>query len=270
NSEENPTGFDKFRVGFLRVIDRLMRVRKLVITVYVLIAFGLAILLLSTIGRDVLPKVNSGTFQVRLRGADGTRLERTEITTIHALRILEGLGGKENIAISSSIVGTHPASFSTNPIYMFMAGPQEAVMQIQLAESYKVNLDELKERFRNEMKKEMPDIKMSFEPIELTDKILSQGSPTPIEVALTGKNKKQNQEYAAKIVNKLNNIDYLRDVQIAQSFRYPAINIDIDRVRAAELGVGIADISRTLTASTSSSRLTEKNVWLDPKIGLSY
>jgi len=120
------------------------------------------------------------------------------------------------------------------------------------------------------MKKEMPDIKMSFEPIELTDKILSQGSPTPIEVALTGKNKLQNQEYAAKIVNKLNGIDYLRDVQIAQSFKYPAINIDIDRVRAAELGVGVADISRTLTASTSSSRLTEKNVWLDQKIGLSY
>jgi len=59
-------------------------------------------------------------------------------------------------------------------------------------------------------------------------------------------------------------------VQIAQSFQYPAINIDIDRTRAAELGVGVGDISRTLVASTSSSRLTEKNVWLDPKIGLSY
>jgi len=264
------TGFDKFRLRFLRLMDRMMPNRKIIVTAYVLVAFGLAFLLFNIIGRDVLPKVNSGTFQVRLRGADGTRLERTEISTIHALRILEGLVGKQNIAITSSIVGTHPASFSTNPIYMFMAGPQEAVMQVQLAESYKVNLDELKERFRHEMKKEMPDIKMSFEPIELTDKILSQGSPTPIEVALTGKNKKQNQEFAAKIVDKLDNINYLRDVQIAQSFKYPAINIDIDRVRAAELGVGIADISRTLTASTSSSRLTEKNVWLDPKIGLSY
>ena len=264
------TGFDKFRLRFLSLMDRMMPNRKIIVTAYVVVAFGLAFLLFNIIGRDVLPKVNSGTFQVRLRGADGTRLERTEISTIHALRILEGLVGKQNIAITSSIVGTHPASFSTNPIYMFMAGPQEAVMQVQLAEDYKVNLDELKERFRHEMKKEMPDIKMSFEPIELTDKILSQGSPTPIEVALTGKNKKQNQEYAAKIVDKLNNINYLRDVQIAQSFKYPAINIDIDRVRAAELGVGIGDISRTLTASTSSSRLTEKNVWLDPKIGLSY
>ncbi|MDB5144128.1 MAG: Multidrug efflux pump subunit AcrB [Mucilaginibacter sp.] len=269
-NEKNMSGFNKFRARFLKLMDRMMPNRKIIVSLYIIAAFGLAFLLFNIIGRDVLPKVNSGTFQVRLRGADGTRLERTEVSTIHALRILEGLVGKQNIAITSSLVGTHPASFSTNPIYMFMAGPQEAVMQVQLAEGYKVNLDDLKERFRNAMKKEMPDIKMSFEPIELTDKILSQGSPTPIEVALTGKNKLQNQEFAAKIVNKLNGINYLRDVQIAQSFKYPAINIDIDRVRAAELGVGVADISRTLTASTSSSRLTEKNVWLDQKIGLSY
>jgi multidrug efflux pump subunit AcrB len=264
------TGFDKFRQRYLALIDRMMPVRKLIVSLYVLVAFGLAFLLFSVIGRDVLPKVNSGTFQVRLRGADGTRLERTEASTIKALKVLQNLVGKQNIEITSTVVGTHPSSFSTNPIYLFMAGPQEAVMQVSLVESYKVNLDELKERFRNAMKKALPDIQISFEPIELTDKILSQGSPTPIEVALTGKNKKQNIEYAFKVVNKLNQINYLRDVQIAQSYKYPSIDINIDRVRAAELGVSINDISRTLTASTSSSRFTEKNNWIDEKANLSY
>jgi multidrug efflux pump subunit AcrB len=120
------------------------------------------------------------------------------------------------------------------------------------------------------MKIALPDVKMSFEPIELTDKILSQGSPTPIEVAFTGKNKKQNVAFALTMVKKLDSIKYLRDVQIAQSYQYPSIDINIDRTRAAELGVSVNDISRTLTASTSSSRLTEKNVWIDEKAGLSY
>ncbi len=110
------------------------------------------------------------------------------------------------------------------------------------------------------MNKALPAVKLSFEPIELTDKILSQGSPTPIEIAITGKNKKQNVDYAYKVMNQLKSIPYLRDVQIGQSFRYPAININIDRVRAAELGVSINDISRSLMASTSSSRFTEKNI----------
>jgi multidrug efflux pump subunit AcrB len=262
--------FDKFRAWFLKVMDKMLPRRKLIVSIYLIGAFGLAFLFFAIIGHDVLPKVNSGTFQLRLRGPDGTRLERTETTTLTALHVLDSLVGKQNIEITSCIVGTHPASFSTNPIYLFMAGPQEAVMQVQLAEGYKVNLDELKERIRHAYKKALPGVKLSFEPIELTDKILSQGSPTPIEVAFTGKNKKQNVIYADKMIRKLDSIDYLRDVQIGQSYRYPAIDINIDRTRAAELGVGVADISRTLTASTSSSRLTEKNVWVDQKAGLSY
>jgi multidrug efflux pump subunit AcrB len=116
----------------------------------------------------------------------------------------------------------------------------------------------------------MPDLRLSFEPIELTDKILSQGSPTPIEVRVTGKNKKLNEEYAYKVIEKLKQISYLRDVQLAQPVKYPAINIDIDRTRAAQMGVSMSDISRSLIASTSSSRYTEKNVWIDPKSNQSY
>jgi multidrug efflux pump subunit AcrB len=266
----NLTRFDKFRLRFLKLIDWMMPRRKIIVILYIIGAFGLAFLLFSIIGHDVLPKVNSGTFQVRLRAADGTRMERTEASVVATLHILEKLVGKENIAITSTMVGQHPSSFSTNPIYLFMAGPQEAVMQVSLAENYKVNLDELKERFRDTMHKALPNIKLSFEPIELTDKILSQGSPTPIEVALVGKDKKQDVNYAFKVMDKLKQIKYLRDVQIAQSYKYPSIDINIDRVRAAELGVSINDISRTLTASTSSSRFTEKNNWIDEKVGLSY
>lgn len=270
-AEETHSRFDRFRVGFLNLMDRMMPNRKLISVLYVVIALGLAIFLLNWIGRDILPKVNGGTFQVRLRAPDGTRLERTEAITIKALHVLDKMVGKENIAVTSCFVGQHPGQFSTSPIYLFMAGPQEAVMQVNLAEDYKVgNLDDFKDRFRAEMKKALPNVMMSFEPIELTDKILSQGSPTPIEVVVSSKNKRQNVAYAYKVLRQLKQIPYLRDVQLGQSVRYPAININIDRVRAAELGVSINEISRSLIASTSSSRYTEKNVWLDPKVGLGY
>jgi multidrug efflux pump subunit AcrB len=264
------SGFDKFRVRYLRLMDRMMPNRKAIVVIYSIVACGLAFILLNMIGRDVLPKVNSGTFQVRLRAPDGTRFERTELYTVKARQILGNLVGKQNIDVTSALVGTHPGLFSTSPIYLFMAGPQEAVMQVNLKQDFKVNLDDLKERFRHEMRKELPSIQLSFEPIELTDKILSQGSPTPIEVAIASKNKKQNVAFAFKVLDKLKQINYLRDVQIGQSFKYPTLNINIDRVRAAQQGVGINEISRSLVASTSSSRYTEKNVWLDTKAGLSY
>jgi multidrug efflux pump subunit AcrB len=268
--KEGLTPFERLRGRFMRFLSRLVPHQKIIVIAYVVIVSGLAIFLLANIGQDVLPKVNSGQFQVRLRAADGTRMERTELKLVEMLKVLEELVGKENIAVTSSYVGQHPGQFSSSPIYLFMSGPQEAVLQVNLKEDYRENLDDLKERFRTKVKEVMPDVKLSFEPIELTDKILSQGSPTPIEVRILGKNKKLNEVYANKVVAKLNKISYLRDVQVAQPVHYPAINIDIDRVRAAQLGVDVSDISRSLIASTSSSRFTEKNIWMDEKSGLSY
>lgn len=79
-----------------------------------------------------------------------------------------------------------------------------------------------------------------------------------------------NAEYAKKMVDELKKIPYFRDVQIAQSINHPALNVEIDRTRAAQLGVDMDQISRSLIASTSSSRMTEKNMWIDERVGLSY
>jgi multidrug efflux pump subunit AcrB len=261
--------FDRFRNRFLKFLNRLFPRRKPIVIAYLILITGSAILLLSLIGRDVLPKVNSSQFQLRMRAPDGTRLERTEEKAQMILTELKKMVGPEHVSISSVYVGQHPALFSVNPIYLFMAGPQEAVFQVGLKD-YHVDMDEFKDQLREHIHKLAPDIRLSFEPIELTDKVLSQGSSTPVEVRIASKNKKNNELYANKIIKELKGISYLRDIQIAQPIKYPSLNVNIDRVRAAQLGVDMNDVSRSLIASTSSSRYTEKNIWLDEKVGLTY
>ena len=72
----------------------------------------------------------------------------------------------------------------------------------------------------------------------------------------SGKSKKLNEQYADSVVAKLKEIPYLRDVQIDEAIHYPAISIDVDRVRAAQLGANANDINRSLIEATSSSRFT--------------
>ena len=264
------TRFDKFRKRFLRFTDRMMPYRVAISILYIVVGLGGAWLMISHIGRDVLPKSNAGQFQVRLRAPDGTRIERTELIMVKALHILDTMVGHSNVQVTSAMVGMHGSQFSTNPIYLFMAGPQESVLQASLKEDFKVNMDDLKEDFRAHVARDMPDVKVSFEPIELTDKILSQGSPTPIEIGLSGKNKKLNEAYADSIVRKLKEIPYMRDVQIDEAIHYPAVDINIDRVRAAQLGANANQINRSLIAATSSSRFTDKQVWQDHTSNLSY
>lgn len=262
-------GFDKFRLGFMKLIDRLLPKRKFIALAYLVIISGLAVLMLNVIGQDVFPKVNSSQFQLRMRAENGTRIERTEEKALKVLKIIESTVGKEHVGISSVYVGMHPSLYSVSPIYLFMAGPHEAVFQVALKD-WHTDMDTFKDTLRQKIAKAVPGVQVSFEPIELTDKVLSQGSPTPVEVRIAGKNKKLNEQYANKLIAELKKKSYFRDVQLAQPIHYPALNIEIDRVRAAQLGVDMSDVSRSLIASTSSSRYTEKNTWIDEKAGLSY
>ncbi|OQP40730.1 acriflavin resistance protein [Niastella yeongjuensis] len=262
--------FDRLRLRFLRFMDRMMPYRRTIVIVYLIGSIVVAGGLLSIIGKDILPKVNGKQFQVRIRAAEGTRIERTEEKTLKTTQIIKNIVGEENVLITSAYVGLHPNMFSMNPIYLWMAGPHESVLQVAFKEDYKTNLDQLKEKIRAQVTKQMPGLRLSFEPIELTDKILSQGSPTPIEVRFAGRNKKLNEQYAEKLMYELKKISYIRDVQLGQSNKYPAIEIEVDRIRAAQLGVDINDISRSLVASTSSSRYTDRNIWIDERSGNSY
>ena len=49
---------------------------------------------------------------------------------------------------------------------------------------------------------------------------MAQGASTPIEVRVAGKNMAEIETYATTLVAKLREIDFLRDVQIAQPLTY--------------------------------------------------
>ena len=87
---------------------------------------------------------------------------------------------------------------------------------------------------------------------------------------MLGKNITQSREIAETLTKKLSAIDYLRDVQIATPLDYPNIKIDIDRVKAGQLGLTVDQISKSAIAATSSSRFTQPNYWLDKTTGTAY
>ncbi len=116
NNDGKISIFERFRNRFMKMIDRLFKRKKTITVIYLLGALSLVVILLSTIGQDVFPKVNSSQFQMRLRAAEGTRIERTEEKAKLALAELEKLVGKEHISISSVYIGQHPGQFSVSPI----------------------------------------------------------------------------------------------------------------------------------------------------------
>ena len=261
--------FDRLKLKLLSRLNKWMPWRRLIVPIYLVVAFGGAIFCYLIIGKDLLPKTNTGQLQLRVREPDGTRLEVTEKTTQGVLAVIDS-AVHGHIAISSAYVGLVPSNFGSSNLYIFNSGTHESVIQVNLDEDYKVNIEELKEELRKDISAKYPDVRISFEPIELTDKIMAQGANTPIEVRVAGKNMGDIKTYAGKLLSKLKQIPFLRDVQIAQPLNYPTVNITVDRNKLALMGLSIDNVTRSITDVTSSSRFTDKNLWLDNNNAYTY
>jgi len=261
--------FEKVKLRFIGMLNRLMPRKKIIIPVYLVSTLLLAGLCFVYIGKDMMPKINNGQFQIRIKEPDGTRLERTEDALKQVLQIVDKTVN-HHVSITSAYVGLVPSSYGTSNLYVFNAGTNEAVLQVELDESYKVNTDELKDALRKNIAYALPNLRITFEPIDMTEKIMSQGASNPIEIRVAGKDMTQIESYANKLAGKLKQVSYLRDVQIQQPLKVPVIAITLDRLKVAQFGLNVTDIGRSVTASTSSSRFTEKNQWLDANSAYTY
>ena len=261
--------FQRLKTRLTGWLEKRMRQRRLIVICYLVLAIAAAGGCFLVIGKDLLPKTNNGQLQLRIREPDGTRLEVTEKTTQEVLSIIDSTVNHQ-VSITSAFVGVVPANFGTSNLYIFNSGSHEAVIQVNLAEGYKTNMEDLREALRNAVYKHFPQVKISFEPIELTEKIMAQGAATPVEVRIAGKNMNDIETYTARVMEKLQSISFLRDLQVAQPLHFPTINITVDRQKLALMGLSLDNVSRSITASTSSSRYTSKNFWLDNKTAYTY
>ncbi|MGC4038551.1 MAG: efflux RND transporter permease subunit [Chitinophagaceae bacterium] len=257
------------KIALARRLEKWMPKRKFIVTSYLLIVIAAAAICFMIIGKDLLPKTNNGQLQLRIKEIDGTRLERTETDVKTVLAIIDSITNN-HVAISSGYVGLIPSSYGSSNLYIFNSGTHEAVLQINLDENYKVKMDDLKETLRMAVKQKLNGISISFEPIELTEKIMAQGASTPIEVRVAGKNYDDITRYARQLKSNMQKINFLRDVQIAQPLKFPAFKITVDRYKLAQMGLNLNEVAKSMTDATSSSRFTEKVQWLDARTAYTY
>lgn len=262
--------FQRFQARHGERVARLVGLRWMVVGLYLMIAITVAAFAGSRLGVEIFPKIDTGQLALRLKAPAGTRLELTEQFALRALALIKREAGEDRVGLSLGLVGVHAPNYPVNLIHQWNGGPEEAWLAIQLKAGSGIAVEALEENLRAAFARELPELRISFEPADIVNRVMSFGSTTPIEVAVSGGSFPATIAHARKIEERLKQIPALRDVQLGQTLDFPAVNVDVDRERAGQLGVDMSSVTRSLVAATTSSRFTLPNFWSDPTSGIGY
>ena len=266
--EEREGLFGHLRSFYDRYLGVVLRLRWPVALAY-LVAIGVLYLFAPHVGTELFPDANAPLLRVRLRAPAGTRIEQTERIVLRALSVIQRDAGENNVAITSDFMGVVPSSYPVDLIHLFTSGPQEAIIQVAVKPDTPRG-EALREHIRGDLHTELPNCQVSFEAADIVSQVMSFGSPTPIEVAVQGASLANDYAYAQKVRAQIAKLDFIRDLQFAQEYNYPTLDININRDRAGQFGLTMADVVRSVVPATSSSRFTEPNYWRDPNSGNAF
>jgi multidrug efflux pump subunit AcrB len=261
----------KFQSLYAGLLRGVVAARWPLVLIYFVAAGATVWIIGGRLGVEIFPKTDSGQFALRFRAPSGTQVGTTEKIAQKILAtITREAGGADKVETSIGMVGVHNSSFPVNLVHLWNGGPEEGWLAVQLKRGGGIRIEAFKERLRGVLAKELGDVRLSFEPQDILTRVMSFGSPTPIEVAVTGPTLAAGKAGAEKLLERLNHLPFLRDAQIAQTLDFPSVNVNINRERAGTLGVKVEDITRSLVAATTSSRFTTPNYWADPGTGISF
>ncbi len=104
----------------------------------------------------------------------------------------------------------------------------------------------------------------------MVDAVLNQGLPAPIDVQLSGSNVERVYAAASGVAAAIRKLPGVSDVYIPQDIDYPSLRIDVDRERAAQLGLNQREVVNNVITALTSNQMIAPSYWVDPKSGNDY
>jgi multidrug efflux pump subunit AcrB len=262
--------FDKVRERWGAFLNGLGAIRWLIVGAYLVIVLAIVLLLGPRLGQELFPNIGQTQFRLRFDAPIGTRAEVTEQLVTRVLAEISKAAGPGNVAISLGYVGTQGASYPINTVFLWTGGPHEAVINGALRPEAHIDIPAFEERLRQILPLEFPGSTFSFEPGDLVSQIMNFGAPTPVEIAVAGPDLSASRTFSDRLRKELGKIADLRDLRYELPLNYPSVDVKVDRELAGQLGVTVAQVARSLSEATYSSRFTTPNYWADPRTGIAY
>jgi len=258
--------FEKMLSGYDVLVSRTLHRPWLVLGVFA-IAFAASLTLFPGLGLAFFPRTDAGQFVINLKAPSGTRLAVTDKEVAEVEGLIRKIVPPEDLQTIVSNIGTTP-DFSA--MYSSNSAQHTAFVQVSLKEDHKVGSFEYMSRVKEKLASEMPELSTYFQSGGLVDAVLNMGLPAPIDVQVAGSNLNKSYSVAVDLAEKIRRLPGVSDAYIPQDIDYPALRLDIDRMRASELGLSQKEVVDNVITALTSNGMIAPSIWIDPKSGNDY
>jgi multidrug efflux pump subunit AcrB len=260
-------GFDRLRRGYGRLLAGTLRHR-----VFTLLCFGLLFVVTGlaarSLGMDFFPSADVGLIKLHYRAPAGTRIEETEQQVLKVEDAIRKLIPADELDTINDTVGV-PNSFNLAFVPSDNVGDMDAEILISLKHGHHPTIDYIR-AIRRDLPAQFPGSLFYFQTADIVSQVLNFGLPAPIDVQIQDVNFDRSYGLAQRLLQRMKTIPGVADAHLQQVLNYPALQIDVDRLRAAKLHISQRDVASNMLTSLSSSVLVSPNFFLNPQNNVNY
>ena len=229
--------------------------------------FFLSFFLLPFVGFSFFPRTDAGQFVVNLKAPTGTRIELTDNYVKQVEDIVRQVVRPEDLNTIVSNIGVMP---DLSSLFTPNSGMHTAIVQVGLNEDHKVSSFAYMQVVRDRLSKQLPQLRTYFQSGGLVDAVLNQGVPAPIDVQVSGMDLNADERVAQDLARQFTALPGVADVYVPQDMDYPALQVNVNRARASELGLSPKEVIQNLITALTSDVMIAPSYWVDPRSGNNY
>jgi HAE1 family hydrophobic/amphiphilic exporter-1 len=219
------------------------------------------------LGLSFFPRTDAGQFVINVKAPSGTRVELTQQYVAQVEEIIRQVVPRDELRIIVSNIGI-TTDFSA--MYTPNSASHTAFVQASLREGHKVGSYEYMRRVREKIQQQLPQLSTYFQSGGLVDAVLNLGMPAPIDVQVSGSRMAVSYAVASKVAAQVRQLPGVNDVLIPQDIDYPALQLNVDREKASQLGLTQKEIVDNVITALTSNTMIAPNYWVDPQSGNPY
>ncbi len=259
--------FEKFRHGYKNVLSWCLENSALTLILFgIFVVLSLPVSLF--IGEDFFPYVDSGQMTLHVNPPEGLRLEDSEQYFAAVEAEIRKLIPPDQIKLMLDNIGIPNGGINLAFGANYTISNTDGQILISLTPG-KRDTQRYMRLLREDLPKKFPGGTFFFVPANITNQILDFGLPAPIDIAVTGR-AKGNYELTQKILKRVLTVPGAVDVHIHQQVSYPTIQVNVDRVKAKQVGLTQQDVANAALISLTGTGQTAPNEWLNPLNGVNY